>query len=666
MLKWWALCICALALVAGEGPEIPVVEEHLVVTGQLRPESEKDTIVAVEVLDRAEIERRGATDLRDLLTQELMIDLTRHRLFGSSLAIGGVSGENVKILVDGVPLVGRLDGVLDLEQIALGDIERVEIIEGPVSVYYGSEAMGGVVNLISREAGPEPMTGEARVDLREEETRLTGALSRRFGETALRLGVEQSRFDGFDATGTSRGMSWNGNKQGNISLRASRRVGSMLWVYQSAFFSEDADQLGEFSNGSATDRRYDTRRGRHGLSTRGHIGDNWYLDAMLAYSDYGRDRETRIVDETNGSVLETREEPAYRNRFSQVMAKLMVSRRGLMRNLEGQLGAVWDRERGSGGRIAGGNRTLTDSAVFATLRWQPRPAVTLQPMARLAAHNVYDPPLVSSLHLKVKPPERNLVWRASYSEGFRGPSLKQLYLDYYQPAGPIAFQINGNEALEPERGQSIRTSLEWESERPISLKLDLFENRVSDLIALSATRPVLGSPGLFTRTYLNIDEHETRGASLEGRYTHPHGFLAIEIGRLDEANLLETEAAAIPGHNRHWRGALHGALDLSRALTLSTSYKHSGKRAGFEQVADSGGEPAIREIVLEPYDLLDLRAAWQPLAGLRLSLTVRNLLDVRDPDRIDTVSGTAHETGVSEIGRTYQLGLAWQWSSRAR
>ena len=60
--------------------------------------------------------------------------------------------ENVKIMVDGIPIIGRLDGNIDLGQINLDNIERVEIIEGPMSVSYGSDALGGVINLITKKS----------------------------------------------------------------------------------------------------------------------------------------------------------------------------------------------------------------------------------------------------------------------------------------------------------------------------------------------------------------------------------------------------------------------------------------------------------------------------------------------------------------------------------
>ena len=66
------------------------------------------------------------------------------------MSVQGLSGENVKILIDGVPVVGRLNGNVDLSQINLTNIERVEIVEGPLSVNYGTNALAGTINLITK------------------------------------------------------------------------------------------------------------------------------------------------------------------------------------------------------------------------------------------------------------------------------------------------------------------------------------------------------------------------------------------------------------------------------------------------------------------------------------------------------------------------------------
>ena len=73
-------------------------------------------------------------------------------VLGSSITMQGISGQNIKILIDGIPVIGRLNGNIDLSQINLNNIERVEIIEGPLSVDFGTDALGGTINLITNKS----------------------------------------------------------------------------------------------------------------------------------------------------------------------------------------------------------------------------------------------------------------------------------------------------------------------------------------------------------------------------------------------------------------------------------------------------------------------------------------------------------------------------------
>jgi outer membrane receptor for ferrienterochelin and colicins len=124
--------------------------KDVVVTGQYAPGAPQKSVYQVKVLTAETIKAKGANNLREALQNELHIDLGQDQVFGSSMSINGISGEGVKIMVDGVPLVGRLDGKLDLSQININNIERIEIVEGPLSVIYGTDAMGGVINIITK------------------------------------------------------------------------------------------------------------------------------------------------------------------------------------------------------------------------------------------------------------------------------------------------------------------------------------------------------------------------------------------------------------------------------------------------------------------------------------------------------------------------------------
>jgi outer membrane receptor for ferrienterochelin and colicins len=93
--------------------------KEVVVTAQYAPTSEKNAVYKVNVINRKTIESKAVTNLTDLLRQELNMDISFNPVFGAGIEINGISKQNIKILVDGVPLIGRVNGVLNLNQINL-------------------------------------------------------------------------------------------------------------------------------------------------------------------------------------------------------------------------------------------------------------------------------------------------------------------------------------------------------------------------------------------------------------------------------------------------------------------------------------------------------------------------------------------------------------------
>ena len=158
----------------------------LVVTAQFTPTDVRQTVNSVRVLNRQTIEQRSAVNLEELLQAEPNIRLSQDAVLGSALSVNGLRGENVKVLVDGVPVVGRLNGSVDAGQLPLGAVQQVEIIEGAQSLLYGSEASAGVINLVTRKSQPHRFEAEANTQFESNGFRnLQGRAGLRLGKFLL-------------------------------------------------------------------------------------------------------------------------------------------------------------------------------------------------------------------------------------------------------------------------------------------------------------------------------------------------------------------------------------------------------------------------------------------------------------------------------------------------
>ena len=126
--------------------------DQVVITAQYAPTDIRQTVNSVKILTSRTIEQRLVLSLYELLQTEPNIRLSQDPILGSVISINALKGENLKILIDGVPVVGRLNGNIDAGQIPLNAIQKVEIIEGAQSLLYGSDASGGVINIITKKS----------------------------------------------------------------------------------------------------------------------------------------------------------------------------------------------------------------------------------------------------------------------------------------------------------------------------------------------------------------------------------------------------------------------------------------------------------------------------------------------------------------------------------
>ena len=140
-----------LSLAAGAQADSLRILSEVVVTATRQERRLGNVAVPVTLIQKHQIRQAGSLRLRDILQEQNGLQLTNG--FGVGLQMQGLNPEHTLILVDGQPLVGRTSGILDLNRIAVAGIKRIEIVKGPSSSLYGSEAMAGVINLITEALG---------------------------------------------------------------------------------------------------------------------------------------------------------------------------------------------------------------------------------------------------------------------------------------------------------------------------------------------------------------------------------------------------------------------------------------------------------------------------------------------------------------------------------
>ena len=604
--------------------------EEVVVTAQYVPQSIKKSVYKIRVINTDEMKALGATNLRDLLYYELNLEVFQESSFaGTGIEIQGISQENIKILIDGVPVVGRLNGTIDLNHIVLDNIERVEIVEGPTSVYYGTDAMGGVINLITKKSELETIKSSFQTYVETINTfNISGNADFTNNKNSVNFGLGRNYFDGFQTDkNNSRKTDWGSREQyfGNFSFQ--HRFNKSDLKYSARYFTEELINLGEVTPlNNALDFISDTRRFENIINYKSQLSKHDFIEGIASFSNYKRTKKTYLtdIDSDTQSLIEkqtdtTKNETLFlKGQFSHVNNDNLINYSfGFDTNIETIKGA----------RIKDKNQKMNSYALFASVNFTFFENFKVQPGTRFTYNNVYGSVISPAINLKYQINENNQLL-ASYAKGYRAPSLNQLYLDF--AAGP--FLILGNENLEAENSHNItiasKHTLNFDNQK-LSIEPSLFYNDIDNLIALS---PIDN----FTRHYINIDINKTRGGNLKLSYNPMENLQLVGgVSILSKYNSFtqeyDTEDFIVT--NRINASAKYTFKKIATSFNLF--FKHSGKDMGYF-VEKSTGDLIKTEI--DHYSLLDFNV-YKSFFKNKLNLTagVKNILNETS---LDIVSST--------------------------
>lgn len=513
-----AYCCCWQYSVAQSSPVTDTVEiKMVVVTAQFAPTESRETVNSIKIIDRKTIETRAATNLQELLQTEANLRISQDPSLGSSVSINGLRSENLKILVDGVPVVGRLDGSIDVGQLPLSAVAQVEIIEGAQSLIYGSEAAAGVINLITKQSQLKQLEAEITGLLESNGYQsLQARAGAKLGKFLLQVNAGILEFEPKEDT-TSRDQIWNPKEQKNARAMLRFNPNENLNLRASgSYFVEDVTNLGELRRPQfkpyAFDDYYQTERTDANLS-----GDGWlknralYWQASAAWNRFDRRKNSyrREFDPVAEELIEGQQDTSAAIGY---LVRAMVSTNIDAHRLNFLLGAEHYTEQAEGVRFVDsteaktGFASNTDLGIFASLKYRLAQKMTLQGGARFTHNARFGHALTPSIWWAWRPTS---AWefKASYANGFRSPGLKELYFNFID----INHFIVGNTELQPEHTHNLRVETKYLAKLNEHWQLDLtasgFYNKVKDRIILTEFAPT-------QYNYQNLADWQTTGAGL--------------------------------------------------------------------------------------------------------------------------------------------------------
>ncbi|MDE2983989.1 MAG: TonB-dependent receptor [Gemmatimonadota bacterium] len=600
----------------------PIELEGLVVTANRWAEPAWTVAAHATVIEGLELRRAGIEYVADALRRVPGMAVVRNGSFGAvtSVFLRGGESDYVQVLIDGVP-VNEPGGAFDFGSLSTDNIERIEIIRGPASALYGSDAVSGVIQIFTRR-GAGPATGSLSFQAGSFATRRwQGTLAGGTDALSYAFSLGRNETDGIlEYNNEHRRTTFTGRVQGRLGPRADATLSVR---YDDRRFNFPTD-----GSGALVDRNAHT------------YGDalTLHLDAGRRWSDAFETRFTFDVNETDRGSDDAPDGPADTLGFFGYTNLNDIRRTG------GGARAIW---RPAGGTVLAAGyeleqqsiRALSRSfsqygpsasnsendrrnhAAYTQLAWQRR-GLALNGGVRAESNERFGTAATWKLGAAWQSEAERTRLRAAAGTGIKEPTFFETY---------AAGFTRGNPDLEPEHSTSFEAGLDQDLGGGARLSLTGFSQSYRDLIQYTFSPPTRGGPN-----YHNVARARSRGVEAEGvvdagplQLTANYTWLDTEV---EDAGFHEGEGATFVAGEpllrrpKHTAGA-SASVQVAAAARFVAGLRRTGERAD----RDFSTFPAT-PVTLSAYTVVDLAAEIEVVGaragrpGFELTVRAENLM----------------------------------------
>ncbi len=618
--------------------------DEIVITAQIGESSRKNSINNVISISKEEIEEFNTLNLGDLLNQQALFDIQIDPVLGASIEIQGMSGNNVNILVDGIPVIGRKGGQIDVSQLNLSNIEKIEIVKGPSSISYGSNSTGGVINLISKRNIQNNQIILSNYYENIGLNQLNIDLNKKIKQQQFNINIGCSNFIGYSED-TLRAKEWKPKRQ---------YFGQIMWVskikendirLKSYFFDEKIIEMGNENyppfDGTALDNHYLTYRNTNDLSIV-RKQENYSLNTLVSQSSTKFKRVQYSIDLLTDEELKTNN-PDFTSEdlFTAFYSRVEYNRLNWSK-ISAQFGLDYRNDMVRGGRIQSGKAESFEWAFFSKTELKLTNNLKGQIGIRIPYHSIYSAPLTPSLQLHFSKSPK-LQYRASYARGFRAPSIKELFMEFIDSN----HNIIGNSELDAEYSHAFNSSIVFtpyqKNSKYVQIDLEASLQYLNNKIELAQIENTTNY------TYFNISKAKYYGlnTTIDSKISNSS---KVSIGW----NIYKTE--------------FNESLKPSTFQNITLLYKYTNLKYKFGGNINFKISPEITtqrfendkliSVQQEPYELINLNM-HKTLSKYNstISFGMKNLMNVKNILSIG--NGAAHSSSESLIswGRTFFVNL---------
>lgn len=572
--------VAADALTTDSSEDLDTVQ----VTANRIPQLQNDVLASTDVITRDEIDRLQANSLVDLLQSRNGIEVARSGPMGSqtSLFMRGTESDHTLILVNGQRVANSADGLARFEFLPLAAVERVEIVRGPRASVYGADAIGGVINLITRGASEVGQHAEVTLRAGSDGTfRQNAQFSSVEDDTRLSANLHHDESDGFSARDT--GSEDDGYEATGAELRLGHDFGQQATLSLGVANTEtdyDYDDCYDSSSSASEDCHGEGSQMVLDASLLTHLNPNWDMTVSVART---RDEyENTQAGSDAGRVASTRNEVGLRHDFYTDLGTLSLGVDHREESLDAD-GPYFTAEgysvdsRYATGVYGSWHLQQQRHHVTTSLRYDDDNRYGHQ----MTGGSSYAYDLTAAQQLG-----------ASYSSAFKAPNL----IDLYNPYG------SGNPDLDAET--STTAELFWRLQRHHwHLGLNAFQTDIDNLITYDQN----------AQTSYNVNKARIQGIELSTGWKNDN--LIIKTSTTWQNPIDKTDNTQLSRRAKRF-----ARIDVDYAFddwSFGTTLRGSSRRDNSQ----------YDDYKIAGYGVVDLRTSWQVMPNVKLSAKLDNVFD---------------------------------------
>ena len=459
----------------------------VVVTGSGHHQRLKSTATPVHVLSRQEIREQGITTFDGALTRMMPQVSMAPNSMGTFLRLNGLGNKYILILINGQKLTGDISNNVDLNRINMARVKRIEVLDGAASSLYGSDAIAGVINIITdqptqqlvsltsdtRVSGHGQLTENITLDIFKNGFGSYTSFSRdradsyRINDVEYVKGSETETqptiapfFTGYRSNLLGQKFTYAPN--GHLALNAG--------IDYSYKITDRPETRKDITGGTDYEMRYKGLRwnvgGIYKFTSRNSLQADFTVDRFR----YGKQYDVATKTYAIGDYVQSKKQRSMEGQLKAIL--------GLMKNSTTILGADWRKDylTATSGDI---NQNAYTAAAFAQHEMLFFDRLTATVGLRLTYHETFNWHLTPKATLMYAP--GNFRLRATYSAGFRAPGLDELYYHYFSVNRGKAQIIFGNKDLKPEKSNYFSINAEYRS-NILAVSVTGFMNRINDMV----------------------------------------------------------------------------------------------------------------------------------------------------------------------------------------